>query len=147
VEVEYVEPSLEELGVAADEEFSKIFARFALPPPPTAAGEEEPSTADHLMTEAAADAVSKRTTDKPEWLQDESDLESAGSDNYYDEEDGEGQQRPVSKKKLKRMARYTVAQLKALVKKPECVEVSPRFLIAFYSTTDAFIFFDESGSM
>ena len=48
----------------------------------------------------------------------------AGDDDNEDEEDMEDSDQPLSKKKLKKIQRLTVAELKQLVKKPEVVEVS-----------------------
>lgn len=124
VEIEYVEPSLEDLGLKEDDEFGKIFARFALP---TAADESAVMSGDEERREEDPMVSKKSAEDKPEWLRgDDSDYggdeeEGAYGDGGSDLESTEA--RPVSKKKLRRMARYTVAQLKALVSKPECVEV------------------------
>lgn len=51
--------------------------------------------------------------------------EKEGGDS--DDEDKDSDQ-PLSKKKMKKIQRLTVAELKQLVKKPEAVEVGP-FLI------------------
>ncbi|KAK0496742.1 hypothetical protein EDD18DRAFT_1309277 [Armillaria luteobubalina] len=97
----------EPLDDTALEAFSDVFARFQLPP-------EESSTKDPENT-------------KGEMIYSDDDMPSEG--------DSDAEQKPLSKKKQRKMARLTVAELKQLVKKPEVVEwtdvtaADPRLLL------------------
>ncbi|EPQ57816.1 DUF382-domain-containing protein [Gloeophyllum trabeum ATCC 11539] len=75
------------------EAFSNVFARFQLPPDES---EVNPS--------------------KGEVIYSDDDMASEG------DSDEEGEKKPLSKKKARKMNRLTVAELKQLVKKPEVVE-------------------------
>ncbi|KAK7060566.1 hypothetical protein VNI00_001332 [Paramarasmius palmivorus] len=104
--VEYVFEQLDVNGPGL-EAFSDVFARFQLPP-------EEPSE-------------KKPDPSKGEVIYSDDDMAS--------EADSETEQKPISKKKQRKMNRLTVAELKQLVKKPEVVEwtdvtaADPRLLL------------------
>ncbi|KAG6908648.1 hypothetical protein DXG01_003826 [Tephrocybe rancida] len=97
-----------ELSDPALEAFSDVFARFQLPP-----------------DENAGDKGS--VPSKGEVIYSDDDMESG--------EDSDAEKKPLSKKKQRKMARLTVAELKQLVKKPEVVEwtdvtaADPRLLL------------------
>jgi splicing factor 3B subunit 2 len=76
--------------------FSDVFARFQLPP-------EDPKNNDDTNAPT-----------KGEIIYSDDDMESA--------DDSDTEKKPLSKKKQRKMARLTVAELKQLVKKPEVVE-------------------------
>ncbi|KAG6811553.1 hypothetical protein H0H92_006857 [Tricholoma furcatifolium] len=92
--VEYVSEQFELSGPAL-EAFSDVFARFQLPP-----------------DENADEKTSGPT--KGEIIYSDDDMESG--------EDSDEEKKPLSKKKQRKMARLTVAELKQLVQKPEVVE-------------------------
>uniref|UniRef100_A0A8H8CNN0 PSP proline-rich domain-containing protein n=1 Tax=Psilocybe cubensis TaxID=181762 RepID=A0A8H8CNN0_PSICU len=105
--VEYVSEQLD-LSDAGLEAFSDVFARFQLPP----------------------DESSGKASDgnnKGEVIYSDDDMASEG--------DSDAEAKPLSKKKARKMARLTVAELKQLVKKPEVVEwtdvtaADPRLLL------------------
>ncbi|KAF8902769.1 hypothetical protein CPB84DRAFT_1746502 [Gymnopilus junonius] len=106
--VEYVSEPLD-LNDAGLQAFSDVFARFQLPPDETSQG---------------------RTSEahKGEIIYSDDDMESEG------DSDAETK-KPLSKKKARKLARLTVAELKQLVKKPEVVEwtdvtaADPRLLL------------------
>ncbi|KAG6856488.1 hypothetical protein H0H87_003956 [Tephrocybe sp. NHM501043] len=97
-----------ELSDSALEAFSDVFARFQLPP-----------------DETAGDKGS--VPSKGEVIYSDDDMESG--------DDSDAEKKPLSKKKQRKMARLTVAELKQLVKKPEVVEwtdvtaADPRLLL------------------
>ncbi|KAG7442503.1 DUF382-domain-containing protein [Guyanagaster necrorhizus] len=97
----------EQLDGTAFEAFSDVFARFQLPP-------DESVKRDPENT-------------KGEMIYSDDDMPSEG--------DSDAEQKPLSKKKQRKMARLTVAELKQLVKKPEVVEwtdvtaADPRLLL------------------
>ncbi|TFL07198.1 hypothetical protein BDV98DRAFT_557427 [Pterulicium gracile] len=93
--VEYVPEQLA-LQDSVFDGFVDVFARFQLP--------NEATTTD------SGDAGPS----KGEIIYSDDDMESAG--------DSDSEQKPLSKKKQRKMARLTVAELKQLVKKPEVVE-------------------------
>ncbi|KAF9473856.1 DUF382-domain-containing protein [Pholiota conissans] len=93
--VEYVSEQLD-LSDAGLEAFSDVFARFQLPPDESAQGRTSDST------------------NKGEIIYSDDDMASEG--------DSDTETKPLSKKKARKMARLTVAELKQLVKKPEVVE-------------------------
>ncbi|CAG8462373.1 3895_t:CDS:10 [Racocetra fulgida] len=104
VEIEYV---LQPLDVTNDpyyEEFSKVFAHFQI-------------------TKDETEVKSEIKEEKNEALktQNESRMKDSDDDTENESEDEERQDK-VSKKKLKKMNRLSVAQLKQLVKRPEVVE-------------------------
>ncbi|CAG8665240.1 10034_t:CDS:10, partial [Cetraspora pellucida] len=104
VEIEYV---LQPLDVTNDpycEEFSKVFAHFQI-------------------TKDETEVKSEIKEEKNETLktQNESRMKDSDDDTENESED-EDRQDKVSKKKLKKMNRLSVAQLKQLVKRPEVVE-------------------------
>ncbi|KAF8735529.1 hypothetical protein AX14_001898 [Amanita brunnescens Koide BX004] len=104
--VEYVSEQLDIKG-AALEAFSDVFARFQPPPEEVTVKDKEPT--------------------KGEVIYSDDDMESEG--------DSEAEQKPLSKKKARKLKRLTVAELKQLVKKPELVEwtdvtaADPRLLL------------------
>ncbi|KAK2459510.1 hypothetical protein APHAL10511_008494 [Amanita phalloides] len=104
--VEYVSEQLDIKG-AALEAFSNVFARFQPPPEEITVKDKEPT--------------------KGEVIYSDDDMESEG--------DSEAEQKPLSKKKARKLKRLTVAELKQLVKKPELVEwtdvtaADPRLLL------------------
>ncbi|KAF8634511.1 hypothetical protein AX15_000844 [Amanita polypyramis BW_CC] len=104
--VEYVSEPLDIKGTAF-EAFSDVFARFQPPPEETVVKDKEPT--------------------KGEVIYSDDDMESEG--------DSEAEQKPLSKKKARKLKRLTVAELKQLVKKPELVEwtdvtaADPRILL------------------
>ncbi|KAF9556170.1 DUF382-domain-containing protein [Agrocybe pediades] len=106
--VEYVSEQLD-LKDAGLEAFSDVFARFQLPPDESAQGRTSEGNA------------------KGEVIYSDDDMESEG--------DSDAEEKPLSKKKARKMARLTVAELKQLVKKPEVVEwtdvtaADPRLLL------------------
>ncbi|PPQ64812.1 hypothetical protein CVT26_002644 [Gymnopilus dilepis] len=106
--VEYV-PEQVDLNDTGLQAFSDVFARFQLPPDETS---QARSTEDR----------------KGEVIYSDDDMESEG------DSDAEPK-KPLSKKKARKMARLTVAELKQLVKKPEVVEwtdvtaADPRLLL------------------
>ncbi|KAF9462711.1 DUF382-domain-containing protein [Collybia nuda] len=106
--VVYVSEQLDVKG-AALEAFSDVFARFQLPPEETSQGERGSMPS------------------KGEIIYSDDDMESEG--------DSDAESKPLSKKKQRKMARLTVAELKQLVKKPEVVEwtdvtaADPRLLL------------------
>lgn len=55
----------------------------------------------------------------------------AGEEQNEEDEDMEDSDQPLSKKKLKKLQRLTVAELKQLVKKPEVVEVNLDLLCTY----------------
>lgn len=79
------------------EAFSNVFARFQLPP------DESEQSKD-------------QDPSKGEVIYSDDDMASEG------DSDEEGEKKPLSKKKARKMNRLTVAELKQLVKKPEVVE-------------------------
>ncbi|KAF8334553.1 DUF382-domain-containing protein [Amanita rubescens] len=104
--VEYVSEQLDIKGSAL-EAFSDVFARFQPPPEEITVKDKEPT--------------------KGEVIYSDDDMESEG--------DSEAEQKPLSKKKARKLKRLTVAELKQLVKKPELVEwtdvtaADPRLLL------------------
>lgn len=58
----------------------------------------------------------------------------AGEEQNEEDEDMEDSDQPLSKKKLKKLQRLTVAELKQLVKKPEVVEVNLDLLCTYAYT-------------
>ncbi|KAF8326893.1 DUF382-domain-containing protein [Amanita rubescens] len=104
--VEYVSEQLDIKGSAL-EAFSDVFARFQPPPEEITVKDKEPT--------------------KGEVIYSDDDMESEG--------DSETEQKPLSKKKARKLKRLTVAELKQLVKKPELVEwtdvtaADPRLLL------------------
>jgi splicing factor 3B subunit 2 len=103
VEVEYVAPTPELLGITNSkaegfEDFAKIFSKFALPLP----GEDESSNdADQQNNEQE---------------------QSSGEDSDLEIEEETPEDR-VNRKKMKKASRISVAELKKLVAKPDCVDV------------------------
>ncbi|KAJ8522887.1 hypothetical protein ONZ45_g606 [Pleurotus djamor] len=109
--VEYVSEQLD-VSDPALEAFSDVFARFQLPP-------------DEVSGKDAAEPT------KGEIIYSDDDMAS--------EHDSDTEKKPLSKKKKRKMARLTVAELKQLVKKPEVVEwtdvtaADPRLLLQLKS--------------
>jgi splicing factor 3B subunit 2 len=112
---------------AALEAFSDVFARFQLPP-----DEETVRTPTHiltLITNSNASSQDEKHTGptKGEVIYSDDDMDSAS--------DSDTEKKPLSKKKQRKLARLTVAELKQLVKKPEVVEwtdvtaADPRLLL------------------
>ncbi|PPQ99217.1 hypothetical protein CVT24_009236 [Panaeolus cyanescens] len=107
VNVEYV-PEPVDLSEAGLEAFSDVFARFQLPPDESSGAKTESNS-------------------KGEVIYSDDDMASEG--------DSDAESKPLSKKKARKMARLTVAELKQLVKKPEVVEwtdvtaADPRLLL------------------
>jgi hypothetical protein len=118
IDIEYVPESLH--FDPAFSEFATVFAKFqALGPQQQALGEtsdgEQDNEANHDTQQVPMDA-------------DVSDA-SKSSD---DEEEGDGDpNQPLSKKRLKKLMRLSVAELKRLARKPEVVEV--RFWLVLLS--------------
>ncbi|KZP18309.1 DUF382-domain-containing protein [Athelia psychrophila] len=114
-DVEYVSEQLDVTGSAL-EAFSDVFARFQLPPDETTDRKSENTKGEIIY----------------------SDDEGASEGDSDDEE-----KKPLSKKKQRKMARLTVAELKQLVKKPEVVEWTdvtaddPRLLLHLKSYRNA----------
>lgn len=104
------------MGLAENEEFGKIFSKFSLARAAQEAEEEERLQQEDTVMEI--DEQDTKQEPKPEWLRD--------SDDDDEEEDDD---KPISKKKQKKLSRYTVAQLKTLVKKAEHVEVQDYVLL------------------
>ncbi|EIN06987.1 DUF382-domain-containing protein [Punctularia strigosozonata HHB-11173 SS5] len=108
--VEYVSEQLDVKDPSL-EAFSDVFARFQLP------------------QDMAADSKERIDT-KGEVIYSDDDMASD-----EDNSDTEGEKKPLSKKKQRKMNRLTVAELKQLVKKPEVVEwtdvsaADPRLLL------------------
>ncbi|KAH9989984.1 hypothetical protein BJV77DRAFT_645816 [Russula vinacea] len=106
--VEYVSEQLDLKG-AALEAFSDVFARFQFEPEDSPVKSEDPPKGEVIY----------------------SDDEMAGETDSEDE----GEKRPLSKKKQRKLNRLTVAELKQLVAKPEVVEwtdvsaADPRLLL------------------
>ncbi|CAG8445068.1 2051_t:CDS:10 [Scutellospora calospora] len=103
VEIEYV---LQPLGESNDpyyEEFSKVFAHFQI-------------------TKDETEVKSEIKEEKNEILKIQSETRTRDSENDSENESEDDRQDKVSKKKLKKMNRLSVAQLKQLVKRPEVVE-------------------------
>ncbi|KDR81359.1 hypothetical protein GALMADRAFT_113566 [Galerina marginata CBS 339.88] len=106
--VEYVSEQLD-LNDAGLEAFSEVFARFQLPP------------------EESSQGRTSESNSKGEIIYSDDDMASEG--------DSDTEAKPLSKKKARKMARLTVAELKQLVKKPEVVEwtdvtaADPRLLL------------------
>lgn len=133
--VDNVEYVFEQLDVKDTglEAFSDVFARFQLPPDEI----DVSSTYSHeywmLMTHTQTkDPLSS----KGEIIYSDDDMASDG--------DSESEQKPkLSRKKQRKMARLTVAELKQLVKKPEVVEwtdvtaADPRLLLHLKSYRNA----------
>ncbi|RUS17529.1 splicing factor 3b, partial [Jimgerdemannia flammicorona] len=126
VEIEYVTqaPELDFFASAMDttegeapantatlKEFEKIFKHFQIAPPEN--GEETKPSDSAKKTEAAkpedAVAAAKKALD-------------SDSDANSDSDDGKKKEPGMSKKKLRKQNRLSVAELKQLVKKPEVVE-------------------------
>ncbi|KAG6820037.1 hypothetical protein H0H93_006272 [Arthromyces matolae] len=107
INVEYVSEQFQ-LSDSALEAFSDVFARFQLPP-----------------DEKSGDTTSAPS--KGEIIYSDDDMESG--------EDSDEEKKPLSKKKQRKLARLTVAELKQLVPKPEVVEwtdvtaADPRLLL------------------
>jgi splicing factor 3B subunit 2 len=106
--VEYVSEQLD-LNDASLEAFADVFARFRLPP------------------EESSQGRNNDPSNKGEVIYSDDDMASEG--------DSDVEKKPLSKKKARKMARLTVAELKQLVKKPEVVEwtdvtaADPRILL------------------
>ncbi|PPQ78429.1 hypothetical protein CVT25_011874 [Psilocybe cyanescens] len=106
--VEYVSEQLD-LNDAGLEAFSDVFARFQLP------------------SEEYSQGRTSDANNKGEIIYSDDDMASEG--------DSDAEVKPLSKKKARKMARLTVAELKQLVKKPEVVEwtdvtaADPRLLL------------------
>ncbi|KAL0946378.1 hypothetical protein HGRIS_012608 [Hohenbuehelia grisea] len=104
--VEYVSEPLDVKGSAL-EAFSDVFARFQLPPEESSGKGSEPTKGEVIYSD----------------------------DDMASEADSDAEKKPLSKKKQRKMARLTVAELKQLVKKPEVVEwtdvtaADPRLLL------------------
>lgn len=126
--VEYVSEQLD-LNDASLEAFADVFARFQLPP-------EESSVCCALLYLLVIVKVFfffvqqgkyNDTSNKGEIIYSDDDMASEG--------DSDAESKPLSKKKARKMARLTVAELKQLVKKPEVVEwtdvtaADPRILL------------------
>lgn len=126
--VVYVPEQLDVKG-SAFEAFSDVFARFQL-------SADEASVRSYLSstytTQAHPGAILQQETkdvapSKGEVIYSDDDMES--------EADSETAKKPLSKKKQRKLARLTVAELKQLVKKPEVVEwtdvtaADPRLLL------------------
>ena len=122
--VEYVSEQLDIKG-AALEAFSDVFARFQ--PPPEEITVRFPCIFSLPALAYAFRKVKDKEPTKGEVIYSDDDMESEG--------DSEAEQKPLSKKKARKLKRLTVAELKQLVKKPELVEwtdvtaADPRLLL------------------
>ena len=122
--VEYVSEQLDIKG-AALEAFSDVFARFQ--PPPEEITVRAPCIYSLPAQAYALRKVKEKEPTKGEVIYSDDDMESEG--------DSETEQKPLSKKKARKLKRLTVAELKQLVKKPELVEwtdvtaADPRLLL------------------
>ncbi|EDR06444.1 uncharacterized protein LACBIDRAFT_157663, partial [Laccaria bicolor S238N-H82] len=96
-----------DLNDAGLEAFSDVFARFQLPPDETSGKDSGPTKGEVIYSD----------------------------DDMASEDDSDTEKKPLSKKKARKLARLTVAELKQLVKKPEVVEwtdvtaADPRLLL------------------
>ncbi|KAJ3278847.1 hypothetical protein HK104_001975, partial [Borealophlyctis nickersoniae] len=107
VEIEYV-TATPEIQDSAYEEFASVFAKFSMEHPDD--DEEKEESAEAKEEQAAAEG--EEQAEKPEAGGGASDNESETGDNA------------TSRKKMRKLHRLTVAELKQLVKKPEVVDVS-----------------------
>ncbi|KAJ3090670.1 Splicing factor 3B subunit 2 [Quaeritorhiza haematococci] len=114
VEIEYVPPPIEAILPSDSEEFQQfadVFAKFRVA---SSFDEEAPITDE--QQEGDENGKDKEAGD-------EADVQKAdGSDSDSDAEGQDDDKKKVSKKKLRKMNRLTVAELKQLVNKPEVVE-------------------------
>ena len=119
-DVEYVFEQLDIKG-SGFEEFADVLARFQQAPEPTSVRSFLlPCSSDRSLTDAnilghTQDAKNEGPS-KGEIIYSDDDMASEG------DSDAEGEKKPLSKKKARKLNRLTVAELKQLVKKPEAVE-------------------------
>ena len=119
-DVEYVFEQLDIKG-SGFEEFADVLARFQQAPEPTSVRSFWlPCSSDRSLTDAnilghTQDAKNEGPS-KGEIIYSDDDMASEG------DSDAEGEKKPLSKKKARKLNRLTVAELKQLVKKPEAVE-------------------------
>ncbi|CAG8451115.1 6863_t:CDS:10 [Ambispora leptoticha] len=117
VDIEYVLPPLDIPNEPYFEEFSKVFAHFQVQK------EETESQAATLQTEEESTETTKPQENYT--INSINNVTKAllDSDNEVDQsEEEENNKEKVSKKKLRKLNRLSVAQLKQLVKRPEVVE-------------------------
>jgi splicing factor 3B subunit 2 len=109
---------------AALEAFSDVFARFQLPPDEDIVSSIYPL---HVLSLTPHQDEKHTGPVKGEVIYSDDDMDSAS--------DSDTEKKPLSKKKQRKLARLTVAELKQLVKKPEVVEwtdvtaADPRLLL------------------
>jgi len=133
-DVEYVFEQLDIKG-SAFEEFADVLARFQQPPETTPVRRFSlfSCSSDHGLTDATTldlvQGVKNEGPSKGEIIYSDDDMASEG------DSEAEGEKKPLSKKKARKLNRLTVAELKQLVKKPEAVEwtdvsaTDPRLLL------------------
>ncbi|KAI8906159.1 hypothetical protein DFJ77DRAFT_477686 [Powellomyces hirtus] len=108
VEIEYVAAPLEVDAESAFADYARVFAKFEIQP------DEE--SAENEDAEQQADGEDKAKGDAE-------DAKAESGDNDSDSgEEGEGEEGKLSRKKMRKMNRLTVAELKQLVRKPEVVD-------------------------
>jgi splicing factor 3B subunit 2 len=124
--VEYVSEQLD-IKDPALEAFSDVFARFQLPADDTPVCIRFLRSCCLSYLCASSKQVKDLDPSKGEIIYSDDDMASEG--------DSDTEKKPISKKKLRKMARLTVAELKQLVNKPEVVEwtdvtaADPRLLL------------------
>ena len=117
-DVEYVFEQLDIKG-SGFEEFADVLARFQQPPEATSVRRFSllRSSSDCGLTDVdSVQGVKTEGPTKGEIIYSDDDMASEG------DSDAEGEKKPLSKKKARKLNRLTVAELKQLVKKPEAVE-------------------------
>ena len=121
-DVEYVFEQLDIKG-SGFEEFADVLARFQQPTEATSVRQFSLfcSSSDCGLTDAKlwiylVQGVKSEGPSKGEIIYSDDDMASEG------DSDAEGEKKPLSKKKARKLNRLTVAELKQLVKKPEAVE-------------------------
>ncbi|KAI9599047.1 hypothetical protein BDF19DRAFT_381974 [Syncephalis fuscata] len=126
VEVEYITPDVE-LNEPEFEVFADVFAKFQK----LSSGADEDEDEELPVT-----STNKNVDDETAEDDGTAKAKASGSDAEEDEED---EDEPLSKKKLKKINRLTVAELKQLVTKPEVVEwvdataADPKLLVSLKS--------------
>ena len=119
-DVEYVFEQLDIKG-SGFEEFADVLARFQHAPEVTSVRRFPLScSSGRLLTDVNTSGliqgVKNEGPSKGEIIYSDDDMASEG------DSDAEGEKKPLSKKKARKLNRLTVAELKQLVKKPEAVE-------------------------
>ena len=107
--IRYVQENILRPGDPNYRQFHKILESFRITEPEELPSESQSLTVSELVAEAAQ-ATSLMTMHQPELSSDEDD-------------EGEGEEQKMSKKKLRKLNRLTVAQLKQLVDRPDVVEM------------------------